>query len=506
MNNKSRTYNSILNIFFSIGNQLVTLLLNFFSRSIFIKVLGVEYLGINGLFSDILMMLSLADLGLGSAMVYSFYKPLSERDNRKIAALINFYKKIYQFIALGVAVIGIILVPFLNFIVKVEKPIPNLKLYYILFLLNSVISYLFVHKTSILNADQKGYIISIYSTIINIIKIIIQIIFLIFTHNYIIYLVIQIISTLGNNIFIAHKANKTYTFINQDYELEKEEKLSIWDNIKSVFLYKISGVLLNGTDNILMSTIVGTVAVGYYSNYNMIIGTINKFITTAFSSLNASIGNLITDNDYEKRYSIFKLLQMVSFLVAGVCCTCIYILIDDFIRLWIGKEFVFDKFTLVGILSNFYLASVLPPIWSYREATGLFRKTKYVMLVTAIVNLILSVLLGIKFGVGGIIMASALAKLSTYFWYEPILLFKTYFNISAIKYFISHAFNLIVVIILTIISQYLYSGILVEGWSSFIIKSLICGIVTSIIYILLYIRTKEFKILLDRIKSITVKR
>lgn len=502
MNKSSRTYNSIKNIFFSIGNQIITLFLNFFSRFIFIKILGAEYLGINGLFSDILMMLSLADLGLGNAMVYSFYKPLAEKNHKKIGELVNFYKKIYQFIAISVSVIGFSLVPFINIIVKTDKVIPNLTIYYILFLMNSVASYLFVYKSSIINADQKGYIISIYSTIINIIRIIIQIIFLLLTRNYIVYLIIQIVCTLLNNIFIAHKADKIYPFINEEYQLNKEEKRSIFSNIKSVFLYKVSGVLLNGTDNILISTLVGTIWVGYYSNYNMITGTISKFITTAFSSLNASIGSLVVDDDYKNRYSIFKILQMISFWIAGFCFVSIYILIDDFIILWIGEKFVLNQAILLAILFNFYIACVLQPIWSYREATGLFRKIKYIMIITAIVNLMLSVLLGIKWGVAGIITASALAKLTTYFWYEPIILFKEYFNTPSKKYFIHHMFNLIVVMVLAFIIKILCGMMIEVNWLNFIIKVFICCTVPNIVYLFLYSRTVEFKILYKKIKII----
>lgn len=505
MQNKSRTYNSIINIIFSLGNQLITIFLNFFSRAIFIKILGAEYLGINGLFSDILMMLSLADLGLGSAMVYSFYKPLAEKNNKKIAALVKFYKKIYNFIAISITVIGISIMPFLNIIVKTDKPIANFKLYYILFLLNSVMSYLFVYKSSILNADQKGYIISTYSTIINSLRIIIQTIFLLMTKNYIIFLIIQIIGTFLNNLFLAYKANKIYTFINEDYNLEEEEKKIIFENIKSVFLYKLSGVLLNGTDNMIMSGIVGTIYVGYYSNYNLIIGTISKFITNSFSSLNASIGNLITDDEKEKRYKVFKILQTISFILGGICCICLYVLINDFIILWIGKEFLFDEFTLISILLNFYIAAVLPPVWSFREATGLFRKTKYIMLITAVINLIFSVVLGIRYGIGGIILASAIAKLSTYFWYEPIILFKSYFNKSIREYFFKHLYNVIILLVLTIICKIISDKIIVLSFIELFVKAIICFVIATAGYLMAYIRTNELKELLERVKNIVIR-
>lgn len=183
--NKSRTKNTARNIIFGLTNQILTLLFNFINRTIFIKVLGTEYLGINGLFSDILMMLSMADLGFGTAMVYSFYKPLAENNRCKIAALITFYKKVYNFIALGVAIIGVALVPFLGYIVNLSKPVPYIRIYYLFFLANTVISYLFVYKASIINADQKNYIISKYQLVINFCSMLFQSVFLIITNAFV---------------------------------------------------------------------------------------------------------------------------------------------------------------------------------------------------------------------------------------------------------------------------------------------------------------------------------
>lgn len=492
---KGRVQNSIRNVFFSLLNLIVTFILNFVSRTVFIYILGTEFLGINGLFSEILMMLSLADLGLGSAMVYSFYKPLSEKDNKKIISLINVYKKIYTYIALVVTIIGISIIPFLNYIIKLDEPINNLKIYYILFVLNSVASYLFIYKSSLLNADQKGYIISKFSMVFNSIRILIQIVFLLITHNYIVYLVIQILFTLINNIFIGYKVDKLYPYLKGNYKLQKEETKGIFDNVKSVFLYKVSGVLLNGTDNTLISLLVGTIYVGYYSNYNMIIGTISKFINTMFTALTASIGNLMTEGNNEKRFNVFKIIQTGSFIIGGISTICLYLLIDDFINLWIGKSFIFDKFTLIAILSNFYLSSVLPPIWIYREAAGIFKKTKYLMLITATINLFLSIILGKVYGIGGIIGASLISRLVTYFWYEPILLYKMYFTSSVKKYFISHLLNIILLLGTILLVDKLTQFIIVLEWSTFIIKAGLVFILTTIVYFIIYSMTKEFKYL-----------
>ena len=191
----SRTSNSIKNILFSLGNQILNLILGFVSRSVFLHCLSVEYLGISGLFSDILQMLSLADLGFGTAMTYSMYKPLAEKDYAKLAGLTELYKKIYRVIAIAITCIGLAMVPFLQYIVKLDYNLPNLKLYYVLYLLNTIASYLVVYKTSVLNADQKGYVLTKYAGVFNLLKTICMILFLLATQNYTVYLCIQIIFT-----------------------------------------------------------------------------------------------------------------------------------------------------------------------------------------------------------------------------------------------------------------------------------------------------------------------
>ena len=202
---------------------------------------------------------------------------------------------------------------------------------------------------------------------------------------------------------------------------------------------------------------------------------------------------------------MFKILQTISFILGGICCICLYVLINDFITLWIGKEFLFDEFTLISILLNFYIASVLPPVWSFREATGLFRKTKYIMLITAVINLIVSVVLGIRYGIGGIILASAIAKLSTYFWYEPIILFNSYFNKSIREYFFKHLYNVIILLVLTIICKNICDKIAVLSFMELFIKAIICFVVATAGYLIAYIRTNELKELLERVKNIVIR-
>ena len=499
---RSRTQNSTYNVAFGIINKLVIMLLTFVSRTIFLRVLSAEYLGINGLFSDVLNMLSLADLGFSSAMAYSFYKPLAEHNEERIASLNKFYKKVYNYVAAAVAVVGVALTPFLKYIVNTEKEIPYLHIYYLVFLTNTVVSYLFVYKSTIISADQKSYIISKYSMWINVVKLVAQTIVLFVTKNYFCYILVTVLSTVANNLLISYKADKLYPYIKYGSELDKQEKKSIFENMKSVFLYKLSSVLLKATDNILISVIVGTVAVGLYSNYHTIITNFTAITTILFNSLTASVGNLIVKENAQKRYSVLKIMQMVSFWLSGFFSVGVYFLSDEFITLWLGKEYLLSNGTLIAIVLNFYLAVCLPPIWSFREATGLYRKTKYIMLVTAGLNLILSVILGKGFGIGGIILASFIAKITTYFWYEPKLLYKNYFEKSVKEYYVNHIINAGIVIFSILLLEIIAGNNVKVSWGSFILRGLLVAVIVNIIYLLRYGRQEEFRDLINRGKGL----
>ena len=322
MAKKSRTYNSSLNLLSSFGKQMITLILGFVSRWFFIKILGASYLGINGLFANIISVLSMADLGFGSAIVYSMYKPLAENNERKLAALLQFYKRVYKVIALVISVIGFSLIPFLKYLVKLDTPIEHIEIYYILFLANVIISYLYSYKMCIITADQKDYLLNIYSFVFTIIQFVLQLVVLFALKNYIVYLVVQILCSFANNVFSSRKAVQHYPFIINKEKLSSAEKQEISKNIKSMFLYKIGGVLLNNTDNILISTLVGTITVGFYSNYSMLTQMASSYINIIFQSLYASVGNLNATESKEYKYTIFERLQLLNIWIYGIVVVC----------------------------------------------------------------------------------------------------------------------------------------------------------------------------------------
>lgn len=499
---ESRTKNSSRNAMVGLINKLIILLLNFIGRKIFINYIGIEYLGINGLFSNILSLLSLADLGFGTAMNYSFYKPLAENDEKRIAALINFYKKVYNFIAIAVLILGLLFIPLLPYIINTDREIEHITLYYLVFLANSVSSYLMVYKSSIINADQKGYIVNKILIIVHIVKTVVQILCALVLRNYLLYILIDVFATLFNNLIVSHKAKKLYPFITKSNEcISKKESKIIFENLKSVFVYKISGTLLNSVDSILISSLLGIAIVGYYNNYQMIINNINQIITIIFGSVTASIGNLIITGDTKDRLKVFKSLQLVSFWFSGFLTVCTYNLSASFIYNWLGEEFVLNNLVTLAIAFNVFFSTSMQPLWSYREATGLYKKTKYIMLLAALINLILSFILGKIIGLAGIIFATILSRILTYFWYEPRLLFREYFNASELKYYLSYVRNIVIIIICMIICSKITYYNPIRGWIGWLLNACIITFVVNVIYLILNINTEEFSYLVLRIKS-----
>lgn len=498
---ESRTNNSIKNIVYSWMNQLLLIVLGFASRSIFLYCLSVDYLGIQGLFGDILGMLSLADLGFGTAMTFSMYKPLAEKDFDKLAGLTTFYKKIYRFIAISITCIGLAIIPFLKYLVNLDSEMPHLVVYYVLFLANSVASYLVIYKTCIVRADQKAHVLTKYQSIFNILSTIVTAIVLLITRNYIAYLSMQVFFTYASNFYASYVATKMYPFLKKKVKLPKSETKGIFKNIGSVFLYKISSILINATDNTLISVLVGTVFVGYYSNYTILVNKLTAFVNTMFYSLTASLGNLIVKEDSKRRFQIFKIMQSVSVVLSTFCVVCVLALQQDFIAVWLGKDYRLDDIVVYALVINFYFSISLLPIWVFREATGLYQKTKFVMLITAGVNIVASILLGKMIGLAGIIFATSIARLCTYFWYEPKLLFRTYFGESCKIYFVGIARSILVTFLICVFICGISSQIVVTSWITLILKGIFVAGVTGSIEFFIYRKTDGVILLRQKISG-----
>ena len=494
MKQRSRTENSIINSAMSIVTQVLTVVLNFAVKTVFIKMLNDEYLGVNGLFTNIITMLSLADLGIGIAIPYSLYKPLAKKDEHKINVLMNFYKKVYTIIGIAVLLIGLSLTPFLGLIIKdIPKNVPHLSLIYILFVIHSASSYFFVYKKFLIDSDQKGYITSriifTFSTLLSII----QIILLVTTKNYILFLLSSIILVIIQNIYISSKANKLYPFIKNktDEKLEKEDMEGIKKNVSSLFIYKVGTVIMNGTDNIIISKFIGLIIVGFYSNYVLII-----------NSITSSIGNLVVTTNKKRSKEVYDNLNFANFWLYALFGVCIIVLINPFINIWIGKKYVMGFSIVFLLVLNFYVLGMQSVTNSFRNAYGLFWIAKYRPIIMVIINIVISVVLVQFIGIEGVLIGTLISRLVTTAWLDPYIVHKYGFEISPKSYYIDYLKYLVIFIAISIIFNYFVSMITINNIFILILIAILVVISVNVILVLLFFKTSEFNYFYDKIKKI----
>jgi O-antigen/teichoic acid export membrane protein len=501
----SRTRSSVVNFLTAVIGQIFGFLASFIARIVFVKILGSEYLGLNGLFTNILTVLSLAELGVGSAITYSLYEPLAKNDYEKCKSLMKLYKYIYLVIGTFIFVAGICISPFLLIFIKEMPNIDNLNIIFILFVVNTAISYFYSYKRNLIIADQNRYIATIYRYAFYFALNVAQIVFLIITKNYFVYLILQIISNFLENYFISKKADKMYPFLS-DKNVEKLDKESINDikkNTKAMMMHKIGGTVVSSTDNIILSKFVGLEAVGLYSNYYMVIYALNLFFTQLYNSLTPSVGNLWATSTTNKRVDIFKKIDFLTFWVYSFSSICLLYLFNSFIKIWVGKEYLFD-FNVVLILTiNFYITGMRKSVLTFRDATGLFYRDRWKSIVEALINLVVSIVLAINFGTFGVFLGTFISSITTSVWVEPFILFKDGFKIKTSLYFKTYFKRLMITIIICIITFIPIKFIVVSNiYLSFIVKLIICLLLPNLILYIMYRNSDEFKYFYDKFGSI----
>ena len=385
-----RIKNSIKNIYMSILTQIIITLLGFVSRNIFLSSLGTEYLGINGLLTNVLSMLSLVEGGIGTSIIYNLYKPLAEEDEPKIIALVQLYKKLYSILAIIIFVLSMCLYPFLGVLIKGGTNISYLGLVYFIFVIKNVISYLNAHKWSLINADQKGYILVKYNLIFNVLTTISKIIVLKATQSYILYLLIELLIFIIQNIWNGKVVNERYPYIkrNRRYKVDNETRENLITNVKAIFLHNVGTYCVFGTDNLLISSLISLKTVGLYSNYTLIISQLSSLLTPVLNGIGASVGNLIATETKEKSYEIFNVTYFINFWIYSICTITLYNLIEPFIDWAFGKNLLLNKLSLILILCNFYLTGLRTSINIFKSKAGIFSPDKYVPLLEATINLV----------------------------------------------------------------------------------------------------------------------
>lgn len=499
----SRTKMIFKNIFYGYISSFALLAMNFVLRTIFIKTLGATYLGVNGLFTNVLGVLSFAELGIGSALNYNLYKPVAEGNKEKIKSIMRLYKLAYRFIALIIAVLGILLIPFLDYIVKDPGDVGNIVVYYLIFLFNTASGYLVSFKFSLVNAEQKKYVMTNINLIVSFIEKLLQIVVLITTKSFLAYLLTASIVTTAQKIFINWYLNRMYPYLlEKDAEkLDKDEVTSIKKNVLGLIFHKIGGVSVYQTDNIIISAFVNITTVGLVSNFTMVMQSIKGFVTVIFSGVVPSIGNLVATAGTEKQFSVFKIYNFLSFWIYGFCSIAFFVLLPPFITLWLGKENLIGMLPLLLLCIDFYLAGQKSTYINFKAGYGTYYEDRYTALIAAIINLVVSIIGAMLWGLTGVYVGTVVTCI-----YEliakPLITYErmtgnnvTNYFIATLKYFICTVAPAIV--------MYVISAVILKDVTiiNFIIVAVILTIVVNGWFALLFFKTEEFKYVIGLVKK-----
>lgn len=490
---KSRTEYAGKNFFWSTVGNIANTIVSFIARTIFIYTLGTEYLGINGLFTNVLGMLSLAELGVGSAISFSLYKPLAEKNIKQIQAIINFYRSAYRIIAVVVGGIGICLIPFLKYIVKGAEGIPYITFYYIIFLFNSVTSYLISYKTTLLSADQKNYYITNINTIVKIITVSIQSILLILFKNYFVYLISDAVIQLISKCYLNYFTDKKYFYIKGKNKevLSKEEKNTIFSKIKALLFHKIGDVAINQTDDIITSAFININTVGLVSNFTLIIKMVNTFITAFFNSATAGLGNIVATESKERCLQIYKKYDFLAFCFFGWSTVCLYFLLTPFITLWIGADKIVDSVTVTLLCINFYFTGMRVPLGNIKGAAGIYEPDKFAPVLQAAINLVISVVGAKYWGLKGVYVGTLLSSMVPNL-IRPYIVYKYIFGIRCNTYFKEYIKRIFVLITCILLLHVFYGYIHIQSaWIAFIVRAFLAAIVPVIIIYFVYRQSEE---------------
>ena len=491
-----RTRSSVRNISTSVVIGFVTILIGLIAQRIFINTLGTEYLGINGLFTSIVSMLALAELGLGSAIYYHLYKPLAKNDTTKVRSIIDFYKKGYRLIALAVFALGLIFLPFLSTIVGNVNISESIYVIYLLFLFDVVASYLLIYKRAVLYVDQNSHIISSVHLAYLLVLNALQIAILILTGNFYLYLIIKIVMRLVENIVLTLISNKKYPYLKgtTTAKLDATTKADIYKKVRGLSYHKVSSYIVLGTDNIIISLFLGVAVVGLYSNYLLVTTAILMLMGQAFTAITASVGNLLVDNDTRKSFEVYKKIRFINFWLACFATTSILVIMNSFITLWIGSQYLLPIGVLVAICLNLYLTMMRSSMASFKEAGGIFHEDRFVPVLESIANLVFSIVFLKLFGLAGVFLGTACSTLILHLYSYPKFVNKPLFKASNAEYYIDFAFKLAVILVISTATFVVSRAVPISSTIyQFIFNVVLCLILPNALLYLVFRNYDEFK-------------
>ncbi|MBR1536287.1 MAG: oligosaccharide flippase family protein [Treponema sp.] len=502
-----KTKNTLRNAFWGFFNQIIQNLLPFFTRTLLIKLLGSEYLGLSSLFTSILQILNLAEAGFSQAIVFSMYKPIADDDDEKICALLSLYRFIYKIVGTVITVAGLCILPFLPRFINGTYPSDvNIYILYCIYLSNIVLNYfLFAYKQSLFSAFQREDKISKVASVLSIAQPLIQISLLFAYRNLIAYTIAIPLVTIVKNITIAILAKKQFPQYVCKGEISKNAKKSIYKKVAGLFIEKLSTTSRDSFDSIFISSFIGLASVTIYSNYFYIMNAIYGFFRIFIGGMNAGIGNAVASQSVEDNYKTFKTLSFLYSLIAGWCTICLFCLYQPFITLWLGNSFLFSFKEMTAMCAYFYVQTLTNIKGSYTAACGLWWENRYRAIIEAITNIILNYLFVRFFGIFGIIIATVISIVFINFGYGSSILFKNYFKSKAklLYCFCTHLKYLATTALIAGILFFMGSLFSLENkMLDFILRICLCAVLPALLYYGVYYKTLQEESIQQLIKKI----
>lgn len=496
MNNNSRTHNTLRNIISGLINRAVMILLPFINRTAILWLLGAEFTGLTGLFTSVLSVLSLAELGFNSAIVYSLYEPMAKRDEQTICALVTLFRRVYHIVGTIILIGGICLLPFITkFIHGTYPDTINIYVLFLMYLTNTVISYyLFAYKAVLLTSDQRQDIINNIRTGVQIVGYIVQLLILIITRNFYFYMLVTIANTMCNNLLIQWVTRRRYPFFKL---LDNVPKMpaAIKKQIHGLAIDKISDTCRNSFDSIIISSFFGLTATAIYGNYYYIYSALYGIMLVIANSMSASVGNCIVKKDVSYNYKQFLLFSLLfSGLLAWVCSflVCLY---QSFMQLWVGTDLLLPTYSMILFCIYFYIINLNNIRNQYISGTGLWWKLKGAYIVEAIGNLGLNIVLGKLYGINGVLWATILTIFCFNFLWRTSILFRNYFNGHSLFHFLAEQAYYTMLAVLCGGGSYLICSSLanMSGISTLVVRAFICIFVPPVIFTLGVCFTTRFQ-------------
>lgn len=509
VNHDSRSKNSLRNVGTSILGQLLNNLLRFICRTAFIYTLGQEYLGISSLYSNVLQILNIAELGFSTAITYSLYRPLAENDIDEICSLMLFFKKVYRIIGAVIFAVGLCLMPALPYLMTGVTNKVNIYLYYMLYLVQTVVSYLFfAYKAVLLTADQKKYLADIVQYISQIAMNGVQIIILLTLRSFLLYTITAIVFAIVQNIATAAVVDRKYPYLKRKAKpLSAAERKIVYKRVYATALYKVSTAVGVATDNLIISKFLGVVVVGIYENYNLIVQTVQTAITGVIRSFSASLGNLYVLESEKRNEFIFRALNFLNCFIVVFCSVEFLAVFQPFIRMWAGEKYLLSETVLWIIVYNFATNYMELVVNIYNESAGTFVRGKYRAVFTAVINLVVSIILVKIMGLPGVFLGSIIARMVTIWWYDATLLYHHAFHMPVRKYFLTYFIHIGLIAVFGIALHFVSLPVRhAANPVRFFYRGIMALIMVVGVYWLLFHRSEEYKYLMEKMRAFLHKR